>query len=456
MAAVTAAALLHHSAFTLMPRVRGIPAEFPDGSKYERKSYQLSALEVEHAKPKDTAYRKHDGYGLALYVPPSGVRAWQVRYKNETVTIGRPDPPDRMSLKEAREKAGPVYAALREGKTYQELRIEWSAEKLAKVKHTFAKVRDEWIPREAKAARWSPGYRAQVEASLKNNLAELDEVPLGQFTAKLVSPHLAKIEERAPDMHVKVRRLLHSILNDAQERGIIPVNPLPVPRRRKRHHARNLPAVVGLEGVGEILRAARAADPCKGVQRAHELAVYSGGQRISTVVAARWKDFNLEAGLWTIPREEMKKKNADRGDHVLPLPPALLASLKAWRDADSDTSIYVCPAPRDPITHITREAVEKFYRRQLALAGKHSPHSWRSVFSTTCRNAGKPGELVDAQLDHVVGTEVQAVYDRATRLDLRRELMVWYEQQLITARDGAKVLPIKRKEGGARAKPGRA
>jgi integrase len=88
--------------------------------------------------------------------------------------------------------------------------------------------------------------------------------------------------------------------------------------------------------------------------------------------------------------------------------------------------------------------VEKFYRRGLGLTGKHSPHSWRSVFSTWCREAGKDGDVIEAQLDHVVGNRVQASYDRAKRLDLRRDLLTWYEAQLLAARDGAEVIPLRR------------
>ena len=39
--------------------------------------------DVRNAKPKEKPYRLNDGDGLFLYVPPSGVRAWQFRYKIE-------------------------------------------------------------------------------------------------------------------------------------------------------------------------------------------------------------------------------------------------------------------------------------------------------------------------------------------------------------------------------------
>jgi hypothetical protein len=64
--------------------------------------------------------------------------------------------------------------------------------------------------------------------------------------------------------------------------------------------------------------------------------------------------------------------------------------------------------------------------------------------STWGRDAGKDADAVEAQLDHMIGTKQAAAYDRAKRLEIRRELMAWYERQLLTARDGAKVVPLRK------------
>ena len=114
-----------------------------------------------------------------------------------------------------------------------------------------------------------------------------------------------------------------------------------------------------------------------------------------------------------------------------------------WRREDGEDAVFVCPAPKGQ-GPITREAVEKFYRRTLELTGKHSPHSWRSVFSTWGRDAGKDADAVEAQLDHMIGTKQAAAYDRAKRLDIRRALMTWHERQLLAARDGANIVPLRK------------
>ena len=142
------------------------------------------------------------------------------------------------------------------------------------------------------------------------------------------------------------------------------------------------------------------------------------------------------------PAVAHEDRDEARGAHQVPIPRHLLAELKQWREADSDGAALVCPAPRDPKRQITPEGVEKHFRDALGLAGKHSPHYWRSTFKSICSDAGKSSEVVEAQLDHVVGTKVASAYDRAKRLELRRRLMQWYESELIAARDGAQIVRL--------------
>jgi integrase len=178
------------------------------------------------------------------------------------------------------------------------------------------------------------------------------------------------------------------------------------------------------------------------VRRAHLLATFTA-QRVGEIVGAAWDEVDLQAGVWSIPRERMKRKDAERGPHLVPIPPALLTVMREWRRIDGDEGIYLCPTAGGE-SPVTREAVEKFYRRGLNLSGKHSPHSWRSVLSTWANDAGEDADAVEAQLDHVTGGKVKASYDRAKRLQRRADLMAWHESALLSARDGAKVIDLKR------------
>jgi len=407
----------------------------------------LSALKVKNAKPlPDDAprpYRLADGDNLFLYVPPSGVKAWQFRYrwqgKQMTMTLGKADV---VSLGDARDRAEDARKTLERGENPMLAKRVAHAKRRAQAANTFHAVAADWMRSEGRRLQWAATYRDEVANSLANHLNALDALPLSDIRANLVAPIIRKVERTAPYMVEKITRRLRAILDYGVEQGIIEINPLPQTRRRRRAERRHYPAILDRAGVGEILRNADKADACRGVKRAHYLLTFCV-QRISEVVDAKWAEFDLERGIWSIPRGRMKRKDAARGAHAIPLPPRLIATLREWKRVDGDDAIYVCPAPRDATKPIVVEAPEKFYRNTLALAGKHSPHSWRSVFSTWGHDAGKDSDVIEAQLDHVTGNATKVSYDRAKRVELRRDLLRWYEDQLYAARDGADVIPIR-------------
>jgi integrase len=381
---------------------------------------------------------------LFLFVSPSGVRSWQFRYRHdgkETIaTLGRCS--DVQGLAWARKKADEARSLAAEGRHITTEQRVAKARRAVVSAGTFEAVAKAWIKRASHNSKWTLDYTDEVEASLRNHLHELNRLPLAQIDAAITAPLLERVERKAPDMARKVEQRLQAIMDYGVRRGLIRMNPLPRPERQKRKDRKHLPAVLDRTCVGKILRDAEQLQVLSnGVRRAHLLTVFTA-QRIGELVPAEWADVDLPTGVLTIPRERMKRKDKERGPHIVPIPPKLLAMMREWRRTDGDDGVYICPSPRGD-AFATREAVEKFYRRGLGLAGKHSPHSWRSVFSTWARDAGKNGDLVETQLDHSIGPKVQSAYDRAKRLELRRSLMGWYESQLISARDGADVVPIK-------------
>jgi integrase len=392
---------------------------------------------IRAAKGKSKPYRLADGDGLYLLVGTSGTKSWQLRYrydgKQQTASLGKFSV---LSLAEAREKAQEQRSLAAKGEHLTRAKHVAKARKRVASSATFASVAADWVVDEARRKRWTPDYKEEVKASLRNHLSKLDTLPVHEINAALCSPLLRKVEKAAPDAARKVGQRLRGILDYATERGFIPINPLPAARpvRIERKH---LPALLAHDALGEVLRSADQAEAGRGVHRAHLLCAFTA-QRIGEVVGATWDEVDLKDGVWSIPRERMKRKDVERGPHRVPLPPVLLQAMREWRRIDGDKAVYVCPA-RSTDVSITREAVEKFYRRTLGLAGKHGPHGWRTVFSSWAREAGKEGDLIEAQLDHLIGSKVQQAYDRALRLTLRGELMAWHEGALIAARDGAKV-----------------
>jgi integrase len=194
------------------------------------------------------------------------------------------------------------------------------------------------------------------------------------WLALSASPHLRRVERTAPDMAKKVRQWLRGILDHAVEDGLVSINPIPAPRSRKGASDRkHLPARLTKDEVGDVLRRADKGDAGRGVKRAHLLAAFTA-QRIGEIAGAEWSAVDMQSAVWSIPRDRMKRKDAERGPHLVPIPPQLLARMCEWRRTDGDGAHWVCPGPGGEAP-ITREAVEKFYRRSLQLTGsiRHTP-----------------------------------------------------------------------------------
>jgi integrase len=400
---------------------------------------KLTDTKIKTAKPREKGYRLSDGAGLYLWIAPSGVKSWQYRYK----LAGKPqmatlDRYPSMGLADAREAAREARSKVAEGRHLTTAKRIAKATMVASQAKTFEALAAEWVEAAAKPKGkrrgWSADHKVKVTASIKRHLSELNGLPVDSITAAICFPVLQRTEARAPILAGKVRQRLDAILDYAVLSGLIDRNPLP---KMPGVESNNLPAVLSQKGIGEILRAAdKAQTRSSGMKRAHLLCALTA-QRIQTVVSATWADVDLESGTWTIEREQMKRKDAERGVHVVPLPPDLLRQMTEWKRADGHGAKWVCPneSGKGPVT---REGVEVFYRRKLDLSGKHSPHSWRSVFKTWSLEAGEDNDVVRAQMDHIKKDRTEAAYDRSTRLEQRRVLMARHEERLLAARDGRK------------------
>jgi integrase len=393
----------------------------------------LTDLEIRRAKKQAKPYRLYDGNGLTLYIPTTDVRSWQLRYKHDgreqTFTLGRLAD---MDLAGARKAAAKARAAVEEGAHLTVEKRIAKVRKVAATAMTFEKVSSAWADARARKMKWTPDYKAEVKASLDRHLADLMPLPVDKINATITAPMIDAVDRTAPEMAKKVEQRLVAIFDYALRRGLVPANPLPRPERTKTAR-RHLPAITDRKAVGTILRAADIAECFRGVRRAHWLATLTA-QRLGSIMLATWDQFDLDAALWRIPRPNMKRKDEARGDHVVPIGPRTVAMLREWRQADGDNATIVCPA-RSGDRAITHEAVEKWYRRSLGLSGQHSPHSWRSVFKSWAADAGKDFDATEAHLDHGIGDKTAQSYDRAQRLELRRELATWYEAQVFVARE---------------------
>lgn len=387
-----------------------------------------------------------DGGGLYLFITPAGGANWRIKYRidgNEKIySIGAYP---AVSLAAARVELVEVKALLRENKDPVTQRRINRAETSASSDNTFEAVAGVWLAMKQK--EWSAGHFTKSARAFERDIyPAIGKLPIASITPAIVAKAIEDIYKRdVLETATRILQHLNGVFRYAQAKGLCRDNPA-LPAReilpRKKSTGR-MNALLDWVSLGDILRRADMARISPSVRMAHRLIAFTG-MRIGNVVEAEWKEFHLddEQPTWVIPRAKMKVTSRPI-DHRVPLGEEIAAELREWKNRVGGKG-YVFPSPTGG-KHIGCESIEKVYRVTLKLSGKHSPHGWRSAFSTLARDNGTARDVVELALDHAHDNEVARAYDRGERFGERVKLFQWWGKQLAAAQRGATIIPIKTK-----------
>lgn len=178
-------------------------------------------------------------------------------------------------------------------------------------------------------------------------------------------------------------------------------------RLTRRHHAampyRDVPAFV------ERLRRLEALSA-----RALEFLILTAA-RSGEVLEAIWGEFDLDAGLWTVPAARMKAGK----EHRVPLSKPALAIVKALHEVCISDFAFPGHAKDRPLSNM---AFAKLLQRMKA--DQYTPHGFRSTFRDWAGDTTAfPRDVAEQALAHRVGDETERAYRRSDALEKRRELM---------------------------------
>lgn len=388
-----------------------------------------------------------DGGGLHLFITPAGGATWRIKYridgKEKIYSIGTYP---SVSLAVARAELTEVKALIRENKDPVTQRRINRAGTSAASDDTFEAVAGEWLTMKKK--EWSAGHYTKSSRAFERDIyPKIGKLPIASITPAIVAKAIEDIHKRdVLETATRILQHLNGVFRYAhQAKGLCRDNPA-LPARellpRKKDTGR-MPALLDYASLGDILRRADMARISPSVRMAHRLCAFTSA-RIGNIINAEWKEFDLENDppVWSIPRAKMKVTSRPI-DHRIPLGPEIADELRQWKRV-SGSKGYVFPSPAGG-KHIGRESLEKVYRVTLGLNGKHSPHGWRSSFSTLARDNGTARDVVELALDHVHDNEVARAYDRGERFDERVKLFQWWGAQLAAAQRGATIIPLKTK-----------
>jgi integrase len=382
----------------------------------------LNAAKVKNSKPNGKPLKIPDGGGLALYVPPTGAKTWRYRFrlgsKEQTLTIGGyPE----VSLEFARKAHRAARWLVERGESPLAF-INREFERLetlrkAAILGTFKAVAEEWISATngALAPRTSKHRRAMID---KYVLPELGDKPIGEISRKVLTPLLSKIDQVTPETAKHCRIYIKQIFDYALDHELVLGNPTPLAKILINRASRKpVPRkALGLNRLGDflkILEDAPHSDPR--TKSALKLLILTW-TRTSEVTSARWKEFDLDAGIWLIPAERMK---ADE-PHTIYLS---RQAVNLLRELNTLTyGEYLFPNLRDPQRPMGRTTLTE-WRKRWGFAGEMEVHGFRALSSTWANESGKyRSDVIEVALAHKEQDRVRAAYNRAQFVGELRQL----------------------------------
>lgn len=381
----------------------------------------LTDITLREAKPKEKAYKLPDAQGLYLWVAPTGLKSWRMKYrfhgKEKILTIGKYP---QTSLKKARDARADAKALLSEG-------IDPSAHKQA-LKHSdndqsallFKDAAKRW--HELNTPRWSPRYALKVwQMTDKRLVKELGNKPLKDITSADTLKVLRLMEnEGIGETTRKVKNYLAGIFAYAIAEGHIENNPVTgiTPALKSvppATHQRSLP----FHMMGDFIQAIDNDDGHPVVKLGLKLLLLTM-TRTGEVRFATWDEIDFEKRQWLIPAQRMKM----RADHLIPLSDQAIDVLKSLKALTSHTR-FIVRSPNTIDKPLSENAFLVLIKR-IGFKEYTTAHGLRATASTVLNESGFRPEVIEKQLAHEERNQVRKAYNRADYLEERREMLQWW------------------------------
>jgi integrase len=419
----------------------------------------LNDTQCRTAKPRDKPYKLSDGNGLYLEVKPSGVKAWRYRFELREGDVAREsvfaigdyaaaptgETPDeaqarragrRFTLAEARDERIKARALVKQGINPAHHRRLELIKRDQENATTFEAVAQEWL-----------ALKDWEDVTKRRRLDMLTRVvfpKIGSLPIKSITPaHILDVLQTAASKNgltvaAEAKRTMSGIFELAVSTlraGSDPVYPvrkaLPA---NKTQHKRPLDS----DEIGQLLRDVEGHGGRHETITAFHL-MWLTLCRPSEAVEARWNEFDLDAAVWKIPAERMKK----RKEHAMPLPSQAVGMLRALHGL-TGRHAHLFPHRDDR----TKPMVAASFRQMLNVLGwgkKYSPHATRTTGSTRLNELGFSSDWIERQLAHAEPNAVRRTYNHAEYLGDRANMMQQWADMLDTWKNGDNnVAPIKR------------
>ena len=398
-----------------------------------------SAIRAAKSKTGQTV-KLSDGGGLQLWVQPSGSKLWNLAYrfagKQRKLAIGSYP---GIGLKEARAKREEAKKLLTSGfDPSQQKRLGKLASESQKA-DTFEAISREVLEKKRREGK-SETTVCKVEWLFDLAIPALGPRPIAEITAPEVLAVLRQVEVGG---RLETARRLRAIIGQAFRFAVATGRTMSDPTSALRgalaapvvqHRA----AIVEPVPFGALLRAIDGYDGTLVVRSALQLLALTF-TRPGELRLATWKEFDLDAGVWTIPANRMKM----RRPHRIPLASQTISVLEELRTLTGQFELLF-PGVRSPSRPLSENTLNAALRRLGYAKDDMSSHGFRAAASSLLNECGKwNADAIEAQLAHVEANAVRKAYARAEYWAERVEMMAYWADRLDELRRGGIILPLR-------------
>ncbi len=412
---------------------------------------KLTEVAIKKAKPEEKAYKMADGGGMFLLIQPTGSKCWRLKYriggKEKLLAIGvYPD----VTLSEARDRREQARKLLANGADPSTVKQEakQASHRALQVssENSFATLAAEF--HKVKSPMWTPGHAKQWLGNLeKYALAVIGHRPIAEIEPMELVGIMRTIEEHGTfETRDRLLQSIGAVFKYAIATGRAKYNPAEIRMalvdRPKVEHFNCIPT----EELPTFLRAVTA---YQDMDKVSPIAISAlrllmlTATRTSEVRYSKWEDFDLDAGCWVIPAEQVgrKGKGDKRKDHAVPLSTQAVSILRGLIPITSQGE-YVFPNRNYSGKVISENTVLKIIET-IGYKGKMTGHGFRSLARTVLGDMGHRWEVLEAMLSHALVNQTAAAYVRTSYFEERRGIMQQWADYLDKVEAGAEVIPLR-------------
>jgi integrase len=392
----------------------------------------LTDTAIKQAKPSPKTQKLFDFHGLYVEVKPNGSKLWRLKYRHQgkesRIGLGRYP---LVGLAEARKRRDEARQLLAQGKNPSAEKKAQKAVPDTSGAMTFEAVAREWY--EVRKCGWAPGYSSKIIQRLERDIFPwIGEQPVGALKPPQLLEVLRRIEARGVvETAHRALENCNQVFRYAISTGRAETSPArDLKDALKKPVTTHFPAVTDPKRLGQLLRAMRAYEGTLVVRAAMKLAPMML-LRPGELRHARWEEFDLDAGVWTVPAARMKRELQGKlhGEpHLVPLATQAVEILCALADGLgvklAETKGFVFRGERHHDRPMSENTINAALRAMGFAATEVTAHGFRATARTMLvEQLGVEAEVVEAQLAHAVKDSLGRAYNRTTFLSQRTEMM---------------------------------